>query len=415
MFSSLPWNNRTHFLPIACLLTFLCLGSVGADEALWTPDSVILWVGGRGHPELTAAEFRKEGAKSYLNGAGKQPNPQIKLSLSRGDVQEDANALTQRLEIAGQPALRKQIASSIYQQADQQTVLISRKVVLEALTAYYHTWMARRELEISAVNHHLALQLEEIARRRFFTGQISQDEWRQARLLSQSALATLQRNGVAGLAAEENFRILVGYPDQSSLYLPGGNTPPRLERATLPLKQEIMARVEQLPEIEIAEARARQAKLEAELAGKARAPDLYVYAYRANSHRVAQQGIQFGVSFPLFDWGEIGAEHKRKKLLAKSLQADAEASRRTIKAELLKARQLCRGQMSYVERLEEQFQDREVLAHHSLMAYNLGLVTLLEAINTQRNYQDSLLELAQEAVALETQRVNLHLTIKETL
>ena len=71
--------------------------------------------------------------------------------------------------------------------------------------------------------------------------------------------------------------------------------------------------------------------------------------------------------------------------------------------------------MNYVSLLEQQFQDREVLAHHSLMAYDLGLVTLLEAVNTQKNYQTSLLELAQEAVALETQRVNLHLTIKETL
>ena len=43
------------------------------------------------------------------------------------------------------------------------------------------------------------------------------------------------------------------------------------------------------------------------------------------------------------------------------------------------------------------------------------LVSLLEAVDTQKSYQSSLLELAQEAVALETQRVNLHLTFKETL
>jgi outer membrane protein TolC len=207
----------------------------------------------------------------------------------------------------------------------------------------------------------------------------------------------------------------VGYPEDKALSLPGGTTPPRLEQATLPLKEEIVARIDHLPEIEIAEAKAHQAKLEADLAGKAGAPDLYLYAYRADYYQVSQQGVQFGVSFPLLDWGELGGEHSQKKMMAKSLQAEAEASRRTLKAELLKALELCKGQMSYVSLLEQQFQDREALAYHSLIAYDLGLITLLEAINTQKNFQTSLLELAQEAVALETQRVNLHLTIKETL
>ena len=404
----------TRLLMLACLFNLLSPGLCRAEEAPWTPDSVVLWVG-REHPRVTAAEYKKEGAEGYLKGAGKQPNPQIKLSLSRGTTQEDANSLTQRFEIAGQPTLRKRIAASLYDQADQETVLVSRKVVLEALTAYYQVWMARRALEISALNHQLALQLEEIAKRRFSTGQISQDEWRQARLLSTSALASLQQQGAQALATEEHFRALVAFPEEKTLSLPGGTTPPTLDQATLPLKEEVAARIDHLPEIEIAEAKAHQAKLEADLAGRAGAPDLYLYAYRANYYQVSQQGVQFGVSFPLFDWGELGAEHSQKKMMAKSLKAEAEASRRTLKAELLKALELCKGQMNYVSLLEQQFQDREVLAHHSLTAYDLGLVTLLEAVNTQKNYQTSLLELAQEAVALETQRVNLHLTIKETL
>lgn len=404
----------TRLLMLSCLFTLLSSDLCWAEEAAWTPESVILWVG-REHPQVTAAEFKREGAESLFQGAGKQPNPQIKLSLSRGTVQEDANSLTQRFEIAGQPALRKEIAARLHDQADQETVLISRKVVLEALTGYYQIWMARRALEICAVNHQLALQLEEIARRRFSAGQISQDEWRQARLLSTSALASLQQHGAQALAAEEHFRALVGYPEDKALSLPGGTTPPRLEQATLPLKEEIVARIDHLPEIEIAEAKAHQAKLEADLAGKAGAPDLYLYAYRADYYQVSQQGVQFGVSFPLLDWGELGGEHSQKKMMAKSLKAEAEASRRTLKAELLKALELCKGQMSYVSLLEQQFQDREALAYHSLIAYDLGLITLLEAINTQKNFQTSLLELAQEAVALETQRVNLHLTIKETL
>ena len=409
-------NKSVVLLRISQLLLVGLLwgNAASAQERDCTPSTVLRWVG-QSHPRITAAELRREGARSYVQGAGKQPNPQLKLSLSRGVVQEDANALTQTLEIAGQPALRKKIACSLYSQADQETLLVSREVALEALKTYYQVWMARRALEIAAVNHHLAIQLEEIAERRFSQGQISQDEKRQAHILQTSALATLLQCTSGALATEARFRNLVGLPETQQLCLPGGRTPPVLEQASLPLKEEIAARVDLLPEIEIARARAVQAQLEADLAGKAGAPDLYLYAYRSNFYQVANQGVQFGISFPLFDWGELGAEHSRKKREAESLQAEAEASRRALKAELFEALELCRGQVRYVETLEQQFEERELLVHHSLLAYELGLVSLLEAVDTQKSYQSSLLQLAQEAVALETQRVNLHLTIKETL
>jgi outer membrane protein TolC len=344
-----------------------------------------------------------------VKGAGKQPNPQIKLSLSRGTVQEDANALSQTFEIAGQPSLRKQIASSLHEQAAQESLVISREVAQEALSAYYEVWLARRSLEISAVNHHLSLGLENIAQQRLAAGQVSQDEYRQARLQLLSALAELQQEVARALAAEENFRALVSYPEDESLHLPGGPKPPPLDHLELPKKTELSARIEQLPQVEIADARARQAKFEADLAGKAGSPDLYLYAYRGTFAPVASTGIQVGVSFPLFDWGSLGAEHSQKKLLAKSRLEEAESSRRTLKAEFLKALELCRGQIQYVQLLEQQFEEREMLAHHSLMAYDLGLITLLEATAAQRNYQIALSQLAREAVSLETQRVSLHL------
>ena len=378
------------------------------------PMTVLEWVT-RDHPEITASELQRLGAEEYLKGAGKQPNPQIKLSLTRGTVQEDSNSLTQRFEIAGQPRLRKELASSLRDLANQQTVLVSRKVVLEALTAYYQVWIARRDLEIFASLHHLSLQLQWIAERRFAAGQISQDECRQARLVQKTALANLHQAASASLAAEENFRALVGLPATQDLHLPGGPTPPQLARVSLPQKEEILAGLDQLPEIEMAEAKARQAALEAELAGRAGAPDLYLYAYRADYHQVSQQGVQFGISFPLFDWGELGAEHSQKKLLAESRLAEVEASRRSLKAGLLKALELCHGQTRYVELLQGQFEERELLARHSLIAYELGLASLLETVTAQKNYQASLLELAREAVSLENQRLNLHFTIKETL
>lgn len=394
------------------LVVLLC-GSVQADELLWTPIRVLQRVS-QGQPDIEAAKHRREGAASFLKGSGKQPNPEIKLSLSSGAVQEDANALTQRFEISGQPALRKGIAKSLYTQADRETLLVSRRVALDSLAAYYQVWIARRTVEIASVNHQLTLQLEDIARRRFAVGEVSQDEYRHSRLQSLDAHTELQKVVAVALATESNFRTLLALSEDESLTLPGGIRPPILGEMSLPDREELSSRIARLPEIEVAEARAQQAKLEATLASKAGSPDLYLYAYRADYSRVAATGVQFGISFPLFDWGELKAEQSRRESVASSLVAQAEASRRALKAELLKAWELCRGQTQYVQLLEQQLPDRKVLAEHSLLAYELGLVTLMETINIQKNYQSSLLELAREAVSLETQRVHLHLILKET-
>lgn len=399
--------NFCGWIVIPVLALFLT-SPLGAQESLWTPAEVLQWVRSY-HPRITAAELNREGAAALAQGSGKQPNPQIKLSLSRGTVQEDANALTQRFEIAGQPSLRKEIALNLHEQANQETKLATRAVLLESLTAYYELWVARRSLEISAVHHDLAHRLKEAARQRLATGQISQDEYRRSELQNLSALAQLQQIASRALAAEVSFKALLGLPEEQPLTLPSGPTPPSLRHLPLPPSQQIASTVDHLPELEIAEFKARQAGLEADLAGKAGAPDLYIYAYRGNYNRISQQGIQFGVSFPLFDWGRLGAEHKQKKLVAASLAEETDSLRRELKAKLLKALTTCQGQARYVELLEQQFREREVLAEHGLLAYELGLMSLLEVTDTQKNYHSTLLELAQESATLETQRLSLHL------
>jgi outer membrane protein TolC len=407
---TLAQNLKT--LLVVCLILVSWNPAIAQDR-IWTPEDVLGRVGAY-HPGVSAAEIKYRGAEAFVKGAGKQPNPELKLSLSSGTVQEDANSLLQRFEIAGQPALRKKIAQSDQKQAACNTTMARRAVALDSVTAYYRLWLSRRNLEIAAVDQNLKLKLQEISRRRYATGQVSLDESREASVANLAALARLQRAAAGALASEAHFKAILDLSPQEQVLMPGGSTPPVLGALRVPTQDQAAALVEEMPQVEIADAKSRKAELEASLAGKARSPDLYLYAYRGTYNRIADSGVQFGVSFPLFDWGGLGAEHRQKELMAEAYQEEAKSVRRRLKAQLLEELNLYRGQSQYVKILEDQSQERETLVDHRLLAYELGLVTLLEATTAQAGYQSILAELAEATTTLETQRLSLHLLAEDT-
>ena len=61
-------------------------------------------------PRLKKAHALTEAAQAYAQGAGALPNPVLQLSAVAGDADEGANSLSQTLEIAGQPRLRRKTA-----------------------------------------------------------------------------------------------------------------------------------------------------------------------------------------------------------------------------------------------------------------------------------------------------------------
>lgn len=393
----------------AILLFVLALQLPGSaeDRSVLLPFEVVNQVLSQ-HPKLGAARHYVEGAQAFQEGAGALANPIVRLALVDGTKPEDTNSLTQVFEVAGQPRLRLKIAQAQTEQARQDLAQTARELSLEAATRYYNFWGARRRLEIAQRRLELANRAQEIAQKRLEAGEISANDLRRVKLQTSSAEATLGLEQAQLKASAVDLRALMGLPQDQDLQVPEGLEPPLLPGLLLPEREHLAGYLDQLPELQLSHWRARQAWLEADLAARAGAPDLFLFAYRADASPVALSGIQLGVSFPLFDWGRLGAQAALQRKRAEAAQQEVEAVRRQLEAELYKAFEQWSGQKQQVELLTIQAAEVEELARLSLLSYEAGFHSLLELLNAQRTYQTTLLSLVDSSVELQKQRLRLY-------
>ncbi len=394
-------------LTLSLQIVLSCLLLVSTCHAqptqVWTPESVLLQIQGE-HPAIKAATIQSEGALDYSKGAGAQPNPHIRLALTRGTTQEDANSLTQVLEVAGQPKLRKKIATRLHDQAQQQEAIVVRQTSMVALHAYYDLWLSRRRLETAEKLCEHTTRLEQLAASRLSNGDISRDEYRRSKLERLSADSKVAQERALYLANEARFRTLLQLDPTCPVSLPDSPTPPTLAQLELPSRERLLEGVQQLPELQLARAAAHRKTLEVELAGKAGAPDLFVYAYRGNYSRVAPSGVQVGISFPLFDWGQDGAEISRKRAQAEAAQELVESERINWQMKVLESWESHQGRLEQVTILQAQVTELKELADHSLIAYEAGYTSLLDVLTMRNDYRTALLSLLEQSVQLEKEK-----------
>lgn len=376
-------------------------------ESEWTPNGVLLRIQS-GHPALQAAEFQTEGAAEFLKGAGSQPNPSVRLALTNGTTPEDANYVLQTFEVAGQPRLRKGIASSGLDRARQEQLITLREVSLEALRAYYDLWLSRRRVAI--VNHRLerTQALEDLAKSRLNVGDISQNEYRRARLEKWNSQAQLVSEQGALAAREASFRALLRLTDEEPIYIPENLQPPTLSDIALPDRESLLVSLPELPDLQLARSQARQKDLEAKLAGRAGSPDLFLYAYRADYSRVANSGIAMGITFPLFDWGSLGAETAQLRAQASAAHKNVESVELRWKRNILESWEQYQGRLQQLQLLEDQSKEMEVLSGQALTSYKVGYTTILDVLVAQRDYQDYLLLYVEQLAAVEIQKLELY-------
>jgi outer membrane protein TolC len=379
-------------------------GSATAEPIeAWTPAQVLQRVASE-HPAVQAALLESESAYQYARGAGAQPNPTVRLALTRGDVPEDANSLTQRLEIAGQTGLRKKIAGGLYDQAEHRRLIVLRTIALQALYAYYDLWSSRRRVEmVERIGDH-SRRLEKLALIRMENGEISQDEYRRAKLQRVTSEANLAQARTKRAELEVRFRSTLGLTSSQSVELPLSPLPPTLAGLTLPQKEDLLRLLEALPDVKLAQATAKRKELEAELAGREGAPDLFFYAYRADYSSAPANGIQVGFSFPLLDWGQLGAEVGRKRALAEAAAKTVESEKLRWRSRILESWEAYQGRAEQLDWLYAQSQELEVLAAHSLLAYEVGFSSLLEVLTAQNDYQKSLINYLEASATQEKQK-----------
>lgn len=355
------------------------------------------------HPELAASRLKVEAARAWAGGAGAQPNPEMRVAARVGDVTGDENYLSQRLNIGGQTGLRSQIAEVAVKQAELEFTATARELATKTSEAYYGLWLAAKTTRVAIQRLELAEQLDKISFRRLELGDISRNEHLRVQLETGRVRADLAQARAQEVIARNRLNLLLQRPANTPLDLPALATEHQPEE---PL-DAYLARAAGRPEIAIARLQAETARLEADLADRQRWPDLELYAYSSSFSGAAQRGFRMGLVVPLWDWGQIGAEVARKEKEAEALEKLTEARRLLVEQEVRSAYEQHGAAIQRAQLLGEQAQQAQLLAENARKGYDAGFLTVLDVIDAQRAYRDSVKDFLQAQVDAQRTRLEL--------
>ena len=344
-------------------------------------------------PRLKKAHALTEAAQAYAQGAGALPNPVLQLSAVAGDADEGANSLSQTLEIAGQPRLRRKTAEEAALASAATEEALRREIELETVEAYYGLWERAALDNLARLQLELAQELQGAALKRLQLGEISTSEHFRSQLLTAQAEATQAQTESDLKIAQQTLALLLAAGAPVVLPLVPGELPVAPAFA-LPENFEALA-VRQdnalsRPELEAARREANSTEFEAELAARAGAPDLQLSAYRSTLGHAPEQGVQLSLVIPLFDWGQLGANHARQAKLAEARRYDVEILQRQVQAELGTARAQYEAAFKKRQAMADQAARHLFLSKTARQGYEVGLLSLVEVLDAQTAYRQGL-------------------------
>ena len=344
-------------------------------------------------PRLKKAHALTEAAQAYAQGAGALPNPVLQLSAVAGDADEGANSLSQTLEIAGQPRLRRKTAEEAALASAATEEALRREIELETVEAYYGLWERAALDNLARLQLELAQELQGAALKRLQLGEISTSEHFRSQLLTAQAEATQAQTESDLKIAQQTLALLLAAGAPVVLPLVPGELPvapafalPENFEALVVRQDNALSR----PELEAARREANSTQFEAELAARAGAPDLQFSAYRSTLGHDPEQGVQLSLVITLFDWGQLGANHARQAKLAEARRYDVEILQRQVQAELGTARAQYEAAFKKRRAMADQAARHLFLSKTARQGYEVGLLSLVEVLDAQKAYRQGL-------------------------
>jgi outer membrane protein TolC len=351
------------------------------------------------HPAVLKGRTLVQAAQFGVKGSRLQPNPTLTLATTAGDAGESSNALTQNFEISGQPHLRWKQSSAQLDSAETQLRATRRVVAANAYRAWLAYWKAERQAGLAELRGNLLTDIAQAARRRFEVGEISQNESLRVELAAVQAEVGLTRAEAARTSAARELLILAGRQ------LTGHSPPspldplPVLESRTL---DEALDAVLLHPEILSMTKQAEALGLASELIGKERGPTLGLSLYRSQLFRTAgvEQGAQLSLSFPLLDWGRISNRRQQAEQQAQAYIFGIEEAVLKKRRQVSQTWALLQAARANWTALEAQAARYEELSSEARVAYDLGMMSLTDVLQTEAAFRNARLELLEAKAEL---------------
>ena len=370
---------------------FLFSTGVGADT-FQNPGDYIAAVLNQ-HPAVLKGRKLVHAAEFGVKGSTLQPNPTVTLAATAGDAGESSNALTQNFEISGQPKLRWKQSTAELEAVKNQLRSTRREIAARAYRSWLSYWQARQLAELAALRSNVFQEVSRAARRRYEVGEISQNESLRVELAAAQSEVALSKAAADLEAARRDLLLLSGVALEEDAADPVDPVP-LLPDCSL---DEALEAVPRHPEIVAMELQEEALGFASELIGKERGPTLGFSLYRSKLFRTSgvEQGAQLSLSFPLLDWGRIANRQKeaeeRAGAYALSVDEAVLARRQEVSRTWANLEAARRNKLL----LETQAARYEELARESKVAYDLGMVSLTDALQTEASFRDARAELLE--------------------
>ena len=389
---------------VLLVLSFLALTSEPIlSQEISDPAAFIQTVLSR-HPSLQRADELVRSAEFGLKASGLQPNPTLTIAATAGDAGEDSNALTQNFEISGQPSLRHSIAKANLEASVQQREAVRRQLIASVYRNWLELWKTQRLVELAQLRNLLLEEMTRVATRRFEVGEISENEALRVTLAAAQAQTNLISAQAEYAGARQSAALLLGVEEAN---LETNPSEPLLLLQEVSL-ETVLASVPEHPDIQGLFHRLGAIELGADLIKKERAPTLGLSLYRSSLLRTQslQQGAQISLSWPIFDWGNIRNRAQQQQAQASAFRAEIEETLLDTRQQLGKIwvrLQAAKQNRSILARQAERYEE---LAREARVAYDVGLWSLTDVLQTEQTYRQAsveLLEATAEVMNLELQ------------
>ena len=352
------------------------------------------------NPALASAEGAVEQSRGQRMVAGAYLNPSITGAAGRGSIRDPSTGVAiaertitveQPLEWTGKRAARQQVAEAGLASAYASLEEARLTVIADVKIAFYQLLLAQQDADLAKQNLNTVQEVANIVQAKVSTGEASRFEAIKATVEVQKARKEINRTENALVVARAKLDLLTGKALGPRFTIRG-------EFASVPSvvdQQALIARaVERHPVIRRQQKLIEQANAQVAYERAARIPNVSV---QGQYHREAgDESVTAGLSVPIPIW------YRRQGEIAMALgtQRRAESERTRAQNELEQAVtqhvqevQTAQGQILVFEQgLLKQAKEALDIAQFS---FRHGTANLLDVLDAQRVYRQTLLEHAQ--------------------
>jgi outer membrane protein, heavy metal efflux system len=380
-----------------------------AAEALSIAETVRLAL--EQSPAVAAARSRLEAASAALRGARAPYDLQAELAPGVGFTNGNA-LLSQRLDIGGRRSAEARAARGLQTAAAAELDLTRLRVAAEARAAYFDLVRVRAVETAAAGAAELARQVRDAVRRRVEIGEAPAVQATRAEIEVARAEQEVVRAGGEVRSRLAVLNRLLGrladapFSPTDTLALPPAPADP----------QALIAQaVRRRPELAAARGLIEARRGEVEVARSQRRPDLFAelaadtWSLDREPFRLDNLGLQARVSFPLFDRGRLRAEVDRARAGVRAQEAELEAARLTLTAEIDRAAAELTAAREVALNYEQIILPRsQELLDATRRGFEIGLSSFLDVLEAQRvarqtqtEYLNALFDAERARIALD--------------